>query len=246
MMKRILAAAFALLLTVSQALAGFVINPYVFATGAAAPVLYAAACVANVNPLTQYTFSGVAITGLTDGQTVMVGVGIVGEDGATNFGVAGVTIEGAPATELADTAGVRTVSSAIYRSDLISNAASVNIVVDFTEPISGAAICVSALENLNSITPTDTTVGGASTEAQFALTLDPTTSGGFAIGICIAGRNDAGPNAWGVLTEREDINSTNFDYSNADGPTTGASMAVTCDFAGSGGGPTDGADAAFR
>src|SRR3990167_10677763 len=91
-----------LALTLCQASAKIIINPYVFG---AAVALYRATCVTDGTNLTTYTFSNITITGVDDTDSVVVVVGIVGEDSDPTFGVSSATVEGGAATELVDEGG---------------------------------------------------------------------------------------------------------------------------------------------
>ena len=214
-----------------------------FWAGSQPVVLYRAPCVAITDNLTEYTVT-VVPAGLSDSTPVLIVLGILSEDGASDYGVSSATIEGVAATEIVDDGGVGIDSSAMYTSaTVITGAASVEAVVTFTEEITSTVFCAWALENLSSITATSVNSDHQALEVALDLTLATNTVGGYAIGLC-GSSNGASDFTWAVLNEVEDTDSVEISYSNADGVTTGSSMAVTC--TSTAGASNSGSAAAFR
>lgn len=204
-------------------------------------------CVSDTSNLTTYNSAGFQAlgTGASDADTVLVIVGVMSEDSAGTYNVSSMTIDGNAATELVDEAGSTFANTAIYASaTTMTNAATVNVSVTFSEALTGSAtVCAWALKDLLSTTPTSTVADDATTSDALVLTLSSTTANGIALGVCTnIGAADAA--TWAVLTEREDTQSAEMDYSNADAATTGSSMSVTCDWTGTNN--ASGSAAAFR
>lgn len=199
-------------------------------------IMARATCQSSGSNLTQYTFSNFVLPGLSDANDVAIFVGIVGEDDAATFDVSSVTIDGNSASEIVDEGGTGLVNAAFYRSaTTLTNAASdVDIVVDFSEAITSAAVCIWGIETLNSVTTDDSIADEDTASGALVLTLDPTDATGHAFGICMADGFTAAA-TWAVLTERTDTAiGVESKFSNADAAATGSSMAVTCDFSGTG------------
>lgn len=207
-------------------------------------VMHTSTCVSSTANGTTYSNLILTFATLSDSSPVTVIVGAIGEDGTATFGVSTLSMENAAQTEVVDEAGTGIVNTAIYRSTSpITGAASLDVDVTFTEAITSATVCGWAFENLDSVTPTSSVVDDDTASGALVLTLSSTTTGGFAVGVCTnSGVADA--TTWAVLTEREDTQHAEADYSNADAVTTGASMAVTCDW--SGGNDASGAAVAVR
>lgn len=230
-MRRFLAIFCALAIAALPARADFGSWAYNWVSPSAAVVLYTATCATDTGNTDGYTFSTIALTGLSDTASVLVVVGILSEDNASLFGVDGVTIDAAAGTQIVDEDGTGVVNSAIFTSNgLVTGAASVDIVLDHSETITSATVCVWALENLSSTTPTASVVDDDTASGALVLTLDPTTVGGYALGVC-ANQSVGDTPVWAVLTETQEANNGEHSYSNASAVTTGASMAVTCDYA---------------
>lgn len=205
-----------------------------------------ATCVADDSNATTYSGGALASisTGLTATDTAVIVVAILSEDSATAFGVNSALANSIAMTELTDQGGAQLVNAAIYATPTaISGVGTVSVSVTHSEAVTSAIVCVWALKNLRSATPTAATNANSSNSSAMALTLNPTSIGGFAVGIC--GTTSINSSAtWAVLTEREDTQSGETDYSNADAATTGSSMSVTCDWTNTN--ASVGAAAAFR
>lgn len=215
-----------------------------------------ATCASNDTNLTQYTFSGISL-GIGDERAVDIIVGVLGEDGATVFGVSTLTIEGSSnVTEVVDQGGAGVVNAAIWRTNApITNADSVDVVVDFTEAIQAAAVCVWALQ-ASGARPVKTIgfrSGDDTSSGIINMQLDGgTPNGGFAVGVCAAAGTGSRA-TWNVITEQQDTDTTEFAFTNAQMQTTGGGMSVNdttnanrvnCDYAGTA--DAVGAVASFR
>jgi len=220
----------------------------VLAAWAPAPatvVLTRGTCVSDTANATTYSSSfGTVGTGASASDTGLVVVGVTAEDGQTVFNVASMTINGSAATSLIDEGGVGIVDTAIFALPTeITNAATVAVSVTFSEAISNATVCAWMITGLQSLTPVSVIKDDDTASGPLILTLPNTTPGGYALGVC----NNSGvadSTTWTNLTEREDTQNAESDYSNADGATTGGSLAVTCDWTGAN--DASGSAAAFR
>jgi hypothetical protein len=187
-------------------------------------------------------------TGRSDEDAVSIWVGVIGEDGATNFNQGSVSVDASAYTEVIDEAGSGLVNSVLYRANysgnttsFIKNAAQVNVSVTFSEAVTGAAVCVFTIKGAdasgagpgNSPTADDDTASGA-------VVLDNAGSllaGKVVMGVC--GSQDATvTTTWSGLTEATDDTNAEFSYSSAylvvpNGSVPGT-LAITCDYSGAG------------
>lgn len=184
-----------------------------------------------------------ATTGATDGDAVLVVAVVLSEDGAATFGVDGVTVNGEAMVEVTDETGTGVVNSAIFQSARLMQAAEVTFVVDHSEAVTSVSICPFALRGLNSTTATSSVNDDDTGSGALVLTTGTTTSGGFVVGGCIS-QDTAVTTTWAVLSEIEDTTNSEADVSNASAAATGASMANTCDWSGTG--DASGVAAAYR
>jgi hypothetical protein len=183
-------------------------------------------------------------TGASDGDAVLVVVVVLSEDALATFGVDGVTLDGAAMTQVVDEDGTGIVNSAIFQSaGIMQGAAEVTIVLDHSEAVTSASVCGFALRGLNSTTATSSVADDDTASGALVLTTGTTTAGGFVVGGCIS-QDTAVTTTWAVLTEIEDDTNTEADVSNASAAATGASMANTCDWSGTG--DASGVAAAYR
>lgn len=240
MIRLLIAAAY--LFAACTAQAGFFVNSYSLApVGTPASVAFQA-CTSDTSDLTTYSFAGAAI-GPEGNKTVAVVV--TGGDPATAFGVSSMTIGGVSATELVDFEGVgRLTNTAIYALGSVTGTTA-TISVTWSEAITEMQICVFALYDLNSATPTNTvsgfTTGGA------ALSLDSNVD---ALGVVVGGCSTAAASqthTWTGLTERSDAtvggySDTSADYTEDASPSS--PLTIVCDVTGIN--ATTGAVAAFR
>lgn len=197
-----------------------------------AATLARATCVSDTSDATTYNPAGFQSisTGLTATDTALIVWGIASEDGAATFGIGSSSVNGIAGSEPTDQGGTGLVNTAIYAAPYpMSGVATVNISVTHSEAVTGVTVCVWALKNLLSATPTSSISDEDTASGALVLTLGTNTLGGFGVGIC---NNTSATSAatWAVLTEREDTQNADFDYSNADAATTGSSMSVTCDW----------------
>lgn len=247
MLRRLLNSILALGLALTPAAAQEfnIFLPYNKFAAAAAVVLYTATCNASTSNATTYAHNTITVTGLADATAVNIAVGFIGEDTSGSFGVNSSTVDTVAMTERADNAGAETISAAFYSTSTTqTNAASVDVSVTYSEAITSSVACVWALENLNSATPTATVADSeASNGVALVLTLSSTTAGGYGLGVSGTASAD-GSAAWAALTERQDTQHAEADYSNADAVTTGSSMSATCTWTTAK--PSSGAAVAFR
>jgi hypothetical protein len=183
-------------------------------------------------------------TGASDGDAVLVVVVVLSEDAAATFGVDGVTLDGAAMTQVVDEDGTGIVNSAIFQSaGIMQGAAEVTIILDHSEAVTSASVCGFALRGLSSTTATSSVADDDTGSGALVLTTGTTTAGGFVVGGCVS-QDTAVTTTWAVLTEIEDTTNTEADVSNASAAATGASMANTCDWSGTG--DASGVAAAYR
>lgn len=186
----------------------------------AAPLVkYTATCSASDDNLTEYTFSGVTFTGLDDAVPVGIIVGILAEDGATVYGVNSVTVDAVSLTERSDGAGVTQANAAMYATTTPQTGAdSVDIVVTFSEAVTGAAVCAWAFENAQVL---NFETNDSQTSPSTFL-VPSVMDGGYFVGVCVGGA--ATTFTWsaavvGSLTEIEDAQTAEYTYTNAEGTT---------------------------
>lgn len=218
-----------LFLAIQPALAGFLLNSYRFAAagGGGTPTYSALGCTQDSANLTTYTFASANVgTAAADRLTV---VGVVGEDAAATFSISSVTVGGDATTSIGQSATTDTIVMAgMFRFDNASGTAE-DIVVTFSEAVTGAAICVWAVYGLSSSTPTDSAV--ANNTSGGVLTLDNDVSAdGIHLGVGI-GLTSAMTVTWAGLTVVEDIAHTDFKTTTAEqNPGSGSTpLAITLD-----------------
>lgn len=198
-------------------------------------------CARDGSDTNVYTFSSQNTgTAGTNRDTIVV---IVGQDSATTFGVSGVTIGGDAATEIVDEDGSGTVNSAIY---IFSNDAgtSEDIVVTWSEAITGAAICVWAAYDLTSTTAVASVAINHTSSSNLVLSLN-FTGEGVAVGGCVSGADEEAA-SWTGFTEKFEATADAPSYSGAhySSLSTSAPLTVGCDWTGSGN--ASGVSASFR
>ena len=191
-------------------------------------IKYNATCVADTANATTYTFNGVSITGLSDTTPVLIVVGAVGEDETTDFNAASARIEGAAASLVHVNGKANLVDAATFISNgEITNAASVDITVTYSEAITAAAVCVWAFENLAWKTAIVRNGQGLTAAGTTTIPLHAAPNGGYAIGVC-ATENPASTISWTGLTEVDDVAGAEFRLSKAEAATIGGSLEITC------------------
>jgi hypothetical protein len=207
-----------------------------------AATLFTGTCVHDSAGTDGQTYS--ATTGASDGDAVLVVAVILSEDGTATFGMTGVTIDGEAMAEVIDEDGTGVVNSVIYQSTrLMQGAATVTIVLDHSEAVTSASVCLFAFRGLNSTTALSSVADDDTGSGALVLTTGTTSTAGFVVGGCIS-QDTAVTTTWAVLTEIEDTTNTEADVSNASAAGTGASMANTCDWSGTG--DASGVAAAYR
>lgn len=240
-MRRVLAAVLALLLAVSQVQAGFLINSFSFAPSAATPTKSFQACATDTSDLTNYSFASQAIGTASATRNVFVVVGA--EDSATSFTLSSATIAGVAATIHLNGPTTGATQVAII-SAAVSSGTTGTIDLTFSEAITAAHICTTAVYDLSSVTPVASS--SARDNASGPLTLDLNTS---ADGVVIAGCTSGalGQDAvWTGLSEDTTETSAEFSFSPASllPSLTSTPLAVVCNFTGTG--DSTGAVASFR
>jgi hypothetical protein len=193
------------------------------------PQIFRAACTVNdaatTSPVTQ---TDVVIPGVSDGDSVVIYVGVIVEDAAATFSISSLTVDGAGATEVVDEDGSLAVNTGFYRIGPVTNAGTVSITVSYSEAITSSGVCVWAAKNLLSAVPTSSVADDETAGGNAVLTTGTTVLGGYVLAVCV-GTATAQAFTWGVLTEQQDTQSGEMDYTTADGLATGASMSNTCE-----------------
>jgi hypothetical protein len=209
--------------------------PYMQLVEPNAPVLYRSTCTVNdaatTSPVTQ---TGVTIPGLVAGDIVHFYVGVFVEDGATNFSCSSLTVDGAAANEYEDEAGSGAVNTCFYGIGPVAYDGSVDVAPTYSESITSSGVCVWAVKQLRSNTETSSGTDDDTASGDLVLTTATTAAGGYVL--CVSNgtsTTSAETVAWGVVTELEDTQSAEQDYSNADGVATGDSMANTANWSAS-------------
>jgi hypothetical protein len=177
----------------------------------------------------------ITVPGIVSGDRITAVVIFLSEDGAGTFGVASASIDGVAMTEIIDEDGSGFVNAAAYRTSagtgFIVTDGTINISVTHSEGVTSVRTCLWVFKWPNSATPTSSVQDDDTASGALVLTTGTTVLGGFVIAGCLnTGIADAA--TWAVLSEQQDTQDAEADYSTADGPATGASMANTCDWTG--------------
>jgi hypothetical protein len=222
--------ALAYLASATLAQAGFVINPFVFAASTPASISFVG-CTGEPSGTGPFTFTNHA-TGTAGARKTIVGV--VGQDGTTDFSISGVTVGGNAATEAVDSADAGSlVQAAIYIIDNPTGTTA-TIVATFSEAINNAAICVWAAYDVVSETKADFASNFQTAAAALTLDLD-IPADGIAVGMSYTDAN-LQTVTWTGMTERSetivsDGGSTSV-FSGADSSTPGTPTSVSADWTG--------------
>lgn len=200
------------------AFAGMLINSYRFATSDTPASITFLQCTQSTSDLTTYTFSSQNTgTASSDRHTIVT---IGAEDAASNFTVSTVTVGGDSATELYSTLAALSVESAIFG---LANTAgtSEDVVVTFSEAVTSANICVYQVNNLNSLTPVDTSndaaeescsSGGGNTVCDLVIDAQ---NGGILVGVMAKSTTGGTAVTWSGLTENQEVGASESSISTA-------------------------------
>lgn len=251
MLRRWLSSLLALALSLAPAAAqeffpsaGPLLGGSIAAPAAGSPTMDVATCAASTANGASYTQT-LTFSGTSDGDTVTVVVIALAEDTAIDFQVNSMTFDGTSGTELTEAHDFdvgQGVNTSMWARTM-SGAASVSVVTGYSEGVTSNVVCGWAFKGLASATPDTATSDTDTASNPIVLTLGTTDATGFAIGACISPLTTESA-TWAALTEREDTQHGESDYSNADASATGSSMAVTCDWTGTG--DSAGSAAAFH
>lgn len=212
------------------------------------PQLYRATCVSDTTNATTYNpagFQSIAIPGISDGDQVVVYVGVFGEDSATVWSINSMTVDGSAATEVVDEDGSGLTNTGFYRIGPVFNAATVNVSVTMSEAVTSAGVCVWAVRWPNAAAPVASVADDDASNGALVLTTGATGLGGYVM--CVSTTDATGESVtWAVAAEREDTCHAEACYSSADALTTGASMSITSDSGASGTSDASGSCIAVR
>lgn len=237
MIRRFLHSLLALAFLTVHANAGFLVDPFIFASAAppASGLVDCTADAANVGPT--FTFTSHATGTAHASRHTVVGIG--SEDATTNFTISSATIGGSAAVERADSGPATPLSSVLNGFYALDNptGTTATITVTLSEAATSMYICVWALYDLASITPTGNRIASDDTYSG-ALTLT-TTSGANGAGDIILGMCAEGvitfPPVWTGLTVQTDENSgTEARNTSAHSLNASAGLSITCDWTGAG------------
>lgn len=229
-MKTLFRTLLALLYLVSAtcAQAGFLLNSYIISGAGGASISFVG-CTGDNSDLTTYSYVAHA-TGTAGARKTIVAAG--GQDSATDFSIASMTVGGAAATERVDSANAGSlVQSAVY---IIDNPSGTTATIDvtFSEAVINAAICVWAAYNLTAETAVDTAAQFQTASAPITLDLD-VPPGGVGVGFSYADGNSL-TITWTGLTERSEASvsdgGNSSGYSGADTAAPGVPTGVTADW----------------
>lgn len=182
--------------------------------------------------LTTYTFND-RDTGSPDPARTTV-VGIIADDGATNFTIDSGTIGGVAATMMGTGASdTGSLINARFMGLANPSGTTATITVTMSEAVTGCAVIIWSVLNLLSLTPTAQNQAFQTSSA--AMTLDVnTTADGVVLGI--AGSSAGGETTtWTGLAEVTDDNNVDYNSSAADfdeDATPATPLAITCDYTG--------------
>jgi hypothetical protein len=228
MLRRLLSSTLALLLALAPAAA----QDQFYQPFSRQPEIYRATCVSDVTDATTYNpvaFQAITIPGVHASDSVVVYVGVFMEDALATFGIGSMTVDGSAATEVVDEDGTGVVNTGFYRIGPVSNANIVDVSVTASEQVVSATVCVWAVRNLASATPTSTVVDDDTSSGALVLTTATTALGGFVM--CISGQTSTvQTNTWAIVTTHGDEANADSGWSTATGNATGASMSNTSDW----------------
>lgn len=175
-------------------------------------------CAQNTTDGSSFTFSAQNTgTASSDRHTIVT---IAGEDSASDFTVSTVTVGGDSATELYSTLAAASVESAIFG---LANTAgtSEDVVVTFSEAVTSANICLYQVNNLNSLTPVDTSndaaeeacaSGGLNSVCDLVIDAQ---NGGILVGVLAKSVAGSSAVTWSGLTEDQEVGASESSISTA-------------------------------
>jgi len=221
-------AALAYLVSATTAQAGYLINPFWVATSP--PSITFLQCTSSISDLTTYTFAAQNVGTASDDR--YTGVGVFGQDATTIFGVSTVTVGGGSATEIVDEDGTGLVDTAFYMF-LNTAGTSEDIVVTFSEAVTGAGVCLFQINNIASGTavasvPDDDTAAGP------VILTHNVSALGVSVGVCTT-QGIGNRTSWTGQTERTDAEDAEISWSAADftnDDVADTPLTVNCDYLG--------------
>ena len=143
------------------------------------PRIYQTACFANDGDLTTYTETNVP-TGVPHASR-KTAIGILAQDGATNFNFSSGTIGGAASTELVETSTTGLMEATIYYLDANTAGDHETVAITMSEAITGTGYCIWAIYFLASNTATGSVANASNAAAS--MSGDVAATGG---GVCAA------------------------------------------------------------
>jgi len=220
-------AALAYLAAATTAHAGFVINSF---WTVVPPSITFLQCTSSISDLTTYTFAAQNVgTASADRYT---GVGVFGQDATTIFGVSTVTVGGGSATEIVDEDGTGVVDTAFYMF-LNTAGTSEDIVVTFSEAVTGAGVCLFQINNIASGTAV-ASVPDNDTSAGPVILTHNVSALGVSVGVCTT-QGIGNRTSWTGQTERTDAEDAEISWSAADftnDDVADTPLTVNCDYLG--------------
>lgn len=195
-----------------------------------------ATCVTDTSNATTYNpagFQSITVPGVNATDSVVVYVGVFGEDSATVWGINSMTVDGSAATEIVDEDGSGLTNTAFYRIGPVSNADVVNVSVTASEAITSMGVCVWAIRWLGSATPITSVADDDASNGALVLTQSNVLNGG--VVMCVSTTDATGETvAWAQIAEQEDTCHAEACYSTASSVTPRGGLNITSDSGSSG------------
>lgn len=202
-LARLLSFIAALTFGLQPAIAGMLINPFVFAVAAVNPSITFLQCsTVNTTPQTTYTFT-TQNTGTASADRYTL-YGIMAQDGTSIYNVASTDVGGDAATILVDYGAVGGNPEAALAMVLNTAGTSETITVTWSEPINMTRLCIWQVNNIASATPVSTASARAISGATVGVSLNVSALG-IAAYACAASTLTASPYSVTGMTERDDF-----------------------------------------
>jgi hypothetical protein len=219
------------LVAATTAQAGFLINSYAVAPGTPIASITFLQCAESTSDLTTYTLATQNV-GTASADRYTIGT-ISSTDSVGTYTTSTVTVGGDSATINVDQGASSPFSAVIFA---VANPAgtSEDVVITFSEAITGVRLCLWQANNITSATAVATTSATAGSGGPITLSIN-VSSLGVAVGVCSI-NNTTPTYVWTGLTEREDSTGTEFNLSAADFTNDNSAdspLAITCDPTGS-------------
>jgi hypothetical protein len=196
-----------------------------------AKTMFRAPCLADTSNATNYNFNPV-FTGVDETWPGIYVAVALSEDSATAFSINNFTNGQLSWTERADQGGTGIVNAYVGHSPQYTQPTQSLFQLQHSEAVTSAVLCAWFITGFSGPFVADSFVADDdAASGALVLTTGTTDTTGWVFGGCL-NSGVADSTTWAVLTEREDTQSAEEDYSTADAAGTGASMSNTCDWTG--------------